>query len=286
MEINKKSKNLKIILCFLIFLVYAVLGFSTDKYMIIFIIAFILIIIINTLSYIHYSIVIEENGITYTNILGIRREYNLSELRYRIIKIPYTIRNNWNVRSCTKTIFYHNQKQLFSLVSIECKEHENENINKLTERMEKYYDIYNEQKTFKLKVSKVSLICYGYLFFMLLVINLLLILSNLMNGFPFNMLVINIFLLIALFYFGINFFRSIFLKVYVIENKGFYKEVLGNSNYYGFEDVEKVKINRYVYGNKKAYKIMVYKNANKILTLTNNFYGFYNFIDELKDKEN
>lgn len=93
-------------------------------------------------------------------------------------------------------------------------------------------------------------------------------------------------------FFDFYFIRSVLIeveqliqKVYFIENRGFYKVILGNKKFYEFKDIDKCIMKRYRAIQSIENKATLYKDNKKVLQITNSNKGFYEFIDEIRYKE-
>ena len=73
-------------------------------------------------------------------------------------------------------------------------------------------------------------------------------------------------------------------KVYVVKDKGFYILTKDEKKFYKFSEIDTVEVESYFARDDIEYVMTIYNNDNeKIIVLTNSNFGFYEFLDMLKD---
>ena len=73
-------------------------------------------------------------------------------------------------------------------------------------------------------------------------------------------------------------------KVYVVKDKGFYILTKDEKKFYKFSEIDTVEVESYFARDDIDYVMTIYNNDNeKIIVLTNSNFGFYEFLDMLKD---
>lgn len=284
-EINRKKNKRLILLNLLILLICIFLFVCTKSFVMFgFIILLTLMLINNNCFGKSESIIFNSQELIYINRFGKETKYLLDELKYVREKTLYRRTRNSIPEVISKTTFYFNNKKIFSLLDIECTEEENNNIVNLLGKLKKKYDIFNgEEKFFEVKPCVLPLILnlYVCIFSLFFIVMFSLDLKSILNSELFTCYIIFI---LVLLYFGIELWRGISLKIYFTENKGFYKVRFGKVDYYEFSDIDKCIVKGYLFKPTTIYKAKIYKDGKKVLTVTNSFRRFYDFLDEIQYK--
>lgn len=284
-EINRKKNNRLILLNLVILLIFIIFFICTKSIVILgFTILLALMLINNICLGKNESIIFNNQELIYINKFGKEEKYLLEKVKYRREKVLYKHNRNSIPEVTCKTTFYFNNKKIFSLLGIECTEEENNNIINISRKLKKKYDTFNgEEIFFEVKPCVLPLILnlYVCIFSLFFIVMFSLNLKSILNSELFTCYIIFI---LVLLYFGIELLRMISLKIYFIENKGFYRVRFGKANYYEFADIDRCIVKGYLFKQRTAYKAKIYKDGLKVLTVTNSFRGFYNFLDEMQNK--
>lgn len=284
-EINRKKNNRLILLNLLILLIFIFLFVCAKSFVILgFVILLTLMLINNICLCKNESIIFNSQELIYINKFGKEAKYLLEKIKYRREKVLYRQHRNSIPEVTSKTTFYFNNKKIFSLLGIECTEEENNNIINVLRKLKKKYDTFNgEEIFFEVKPCVLPLILnlYVCIFSLFFIVMFSLDLKSILNSELFTCYIIFI---LVLLYFGIELWRMISLKIYFIENKGFYRVRFGKVDYYEFSDIDKCIVKGYLFDQRTVYKAKIYKDGGKVLTVTNSFRGFYDFLDEIQYK--
>lgn len=295
-KIEKRQSNFNLMILAILFLGISIyFGIMLENIILIPIIIILCIFsLYYILKYVNEKILISEYGIEYSNFLKNTKEFSWSELSFKKIKKHYQIGNSksmyyrrYEIREEYKLFF--EGKQIINLTKEDLYGHPKEllDIAIKNKKIQEEKDIFEGEETFKLK-TKLFPFCFNLFVVIYLIINLIPITIGLFIDFALEILLVyGMLLFIALYYLYLTIEEGIQLlqKVYYIKDKGFYKVFLGKKEYYDFKEIDRVKTKKYrCLESTIEYKIELYKEKKKILTLKNSKIGFYNFFDEIKNK--
>lgn len=297
-EIEKREIHLRWIIVYVIFimiLLMSCISSGTVSFLTILLIVCCVLGIYHFLAYINQKIIFSDEGVTFIDFLNQENIYSWNDISYKRLKkqFPkktmsgsyyrrkYEIKNEYTFLAENRKLFALNEDEFLTAAkSI----FENAIRNN---KVKEYKSIVNGEEARELKPSLTLL--FGYLFMLAFLSFLVFIIFvGLSASFQEVVFFVNlIFIFFDLYYFVcvVKELEQIVQKVYFIENQGFYKIVFGNSQYYDFKDIDSCILKRYLSDQDIEYKAILYKNNEKILTITNSNKGFYDFLDEIRDKD-
>lgn len=296
-EIEKREIHLRWVIVYVTFLMILLISCIKGISLFLLILTFLcgILGIYHFLAYINQKIIFSNEGITFRDFLSQENICSWDDISYKRLKkrVPKkTISGSYYRRKCeikNEYTFFSEGRKLFIL-----KEEEFLPAAKTifesavrNNRVKEDKKIVNGEEVTELKPSLTLL--FGYLFMLVMLSFLVLVIfAGLSSSFHEEIFFVNlIFVAFDIYYLVcvIKELEQIVQKVYFIENQGFYKVVFGNNEYYDFKDIDSCIFKRYLSDSDTEYKAILYKNDEKILTITNSNSGFYDFIDEIRNKE-
>ena len=296
-EIGKREIHLRWLIVYLTFFLILLLICTKGISLFLLILTFVcgILGIYHFLAYINQKIIFSNEGITFRDFLSQENVCSWDKISYKRLKkrVPKkTISGSHYRRKCeikNEYTFFEEGRKLFIL-----KEEEFLPAAKAifesavrNNKVKEDKKIVNGEEVIELKPSLTLL--FGYLFILALLSFLVIVIFvGLSESFHEEIFFVNlIFVAFDIYYLVcvIKELEQIVQKVYFVKNHGFYKVVFGNSDYYDFIDIDRCTLKRYLSDPDTEYKAVLYQNDEKILTITNSNSGFYDFIDEIRNKE-
>lgn len=296
-EIGKREIHLRWVIVYLTFLLILLLSFTKGTSLFLLILTFLcgILGIYHFLAFINQKIIFSNEGITFRDFLSQENICSWENISYKRLKkrVPKkSISGSYSRRKCeikNEYTFSSEGRKLFILKEEEFLPAAKAVLESAVRNNKVKEDkkIVNGEEVIELKPSLTLL--FGYLFiFVLLSFLVIVIFAGLASSFQEEIFFVNlIFVAFDIYYLicVIKELEQIVQKVYFVENQGFYKVVFGNREYYDFKDIDSCIFKRYLSDPDTEYKAILYKNDEKILTITNSNNGFYDFIDEIRNKE-
>lgn len=293
-KIEKIQKNFNFMIFFILIMVVFFCCFITTEDLMLLILTVIVgfLSLCYFLKYINEKIIIFDTEIKYFNMFGKQNEFSFDELSIRKVKKHYSKNTSSKAmyfrhyKIKEEYIFFSEENKIFKLVEDELKGKAKKVIDLAIKqnRLKTKKENIDGEDVIELKTNLNSLF-FNLLIFLLLTLLIIPIVIGLQASFNIVVFIFCIVWIILDIYYCICLMKDIIQalqKVYYVENQGFYKSIFGFREYYDFKDIDDWKTTKYLCIEPVEYKLNLYKDNKKILTLTNSKIGFYNFFDEVK----
>lgn len=293
--VEKKRQKLKIAQFYLLMTVLLAFLLYTHNISFIYIIITIILAILAIWNYLQYKyekITFSESGFKYLNIFNSELECDYSCLKYITYKEHYTKSTSRTSSYSTKYglrkryTIYNDYKKVCTFEESEMPAGLDEFLNKIIKDdiLKEKTETIDEKDGVLLKTKKFPVIfnCFMMLFSIIFIIVLVSMYVSVKD--PSLLIMIIAFSIFIIYYIKLflESLTQVIQKIYYIKKDGFYIVSFGNRKFYSFSEITSMKVKKYASVEPVDRIAWIYIDDKKILTITNETFGFYDLIDELK----